>query len=111
MNISASFNLTKRVEKNSVDTCDVWKDPKMLCYLITGEFPKDCPKSEKDRISKKGKRYCMEDNHVFFIGVKGKRQVPPPVERIPLIKQLHEALGHRRERTMMYELRKKYFLA
>jgi hypothetical protein len=57
------------------------------------------------RARKKASKYCWKDDRLYFKGL----YVPKPEERVKLVSQMHEDLGHFGEQRVLAEVYRKYF--
>ncbi len=57
------------------------------------------------RIRKRASNYCWKEQKLFFKTLL----VPKPEERLSLVKQMHEDLGHFGEQRTLVEIRRRYF--
>ncbi len=60
---------------------------------------------ENKRIRKRAKQYCWRDDKLYFKGL----YVPRPEERLKLVTQMHEDLGHFGEQRTLAEIYQRYF--
>jgi hypothetical protein len=60
---------------------------------------------ESKRIRKRASNYCWKEQKLFFKTLL----VPKPEERLSLVKQMHEDLGHFGEQRTLAEIRCRYF--
>ncbi len=56
---------------------------------------------ESKRIRKRASNYCWKEQKLFFKTLL----VPKPEERVSLVRQMHEDLGHFGEQRMLAEIR------
>jgi transposase InsO family protein len=86
-------------------TTDVWKDQGVLYRLQHGQFLHDTTPQERDRIVHRMARFHWEGGLVFRRWPDGSRRVVPrPDQRLQLVRQVHEDLGHfgvRRTHSML----------
>jgi len=75
------------VEARSVD---IWQDTTCLESLKEGQLPDTVDLEEGKRARKRVNNYCWKGQKLYFKGL----YVPKPEERIPLVIQMHEDLGH-----------------
>lgn len=74
---------------------DIWHDAPALQVLQEGTWPTNVTAAERSRINKRMRYYRWRDNKLLRTMPDGStKQVPPPSERLALIKQLHEQCGH-----------------
>jgi hypothetical protein len=91
-----------RVKSSCVD---IWEDIDCLTLLKEGELPGAVDLEESKRIRKRASNYCLKEQKLFFKALL----LPKPEERVSLVKQMHEDLGHFGEQRMLAEIRRKYF--
>ncbi len=86
-------------------TTDVWKDQGVLYRLQHGQFLPNTLSQERDRIVHRMARFHWEGDLMFRRWPDGTRRVVPrPEQRLQLIRQVHEDLGHfgvRRTHSML----------
>ncbi|PNH01098.1 Retrovirus-related Pol polyprotein from transposon [Tetrabaena socialis] len=74
---------------------DIWDDASTMHLLRHGTPPKDIDSNEIRRITRRGRRYRMQGDQLLSLTVDGKaKRVPPPPDRIELVKRMHEETGH-----------------
>ncbi len=69
---------------------DIWQDTTCLELLKEGQLPDTVDLEEGKRARKRANNYCWKGQKLYFKGL----YVPEPEERIPLVIQMHEDLGH-----------------
>jgi hypothetical protein len=84
---------------------DIWEDPNYLMLLMEGVLPDAVNLKEAKRIRKRASNYCWKEQKLFFKALL----VPEPKERLPLVKRMHEDLGHFGEYRTLTEIRCRYF--
>ncbi len=84
---------------------DIWSDATYLTLLKEGMLPNAIELEEGKRARKRASNYCWKEQRLYFKEV----YVPRPEERIPLVVQMHEDLGHSGEQRMLVEICRKYF--
>jgi hypothetical protein len=99
----ASDDEEDRAMKSSC--ADIWEDPNCLMLLMEGMLPDTVNLEEAKRIKKRASNYCWKEQKLFFKALL----VPKPEERLPLVKRMHEDLGHFGEYWMLTEIRCRYF--
>ena len=73
----------------------MWKDQGILYRLQRGEFLPNTTSQEKGRIAHRVARFHWENGLIFRRWQDGTRRVvPKPEQRLQLIRQMHEDLGH-----------------
>jgi hypothetical protein len=60
---------------------------------------------EAKRIIKRANNYCWKEQKLFFKALF----VPKSEERVSLVRQMHEDLGHFGEQQTLAEVRRRYF--
>lgn len=74
---------------------DIWHDAPALQMLQEGTLPAETTAAERSRIHKRLRYYQWRDGKLLRVMPDNStKQVPPPKERLALIKQLHEQCGH-----------------
>jgi hypothetical protein len=84
---------------------DIWRDAKCLMLLKEGVLSNAVDLDESKRIRKRANNYCWKEQKFFFKTLL----VPKPEERMFLVKQMHEDLGHFGEQQTLAEIRRRYF--
>jgi hypothetical protein len=84
---------------------DIWDDTTCLVLLKEGMLPDTCDLEEGKRARKRASNYCWREQRLYFKGL----YVPKPEERIPLVVQMHQDLGHSGEHRMSAEICRRYF--
>ncbi len=69
---------------------DIWTDAVCLELLREGILPDVIDLEESKRAKKRVSNYCWKEQRLYFKGLL----VPKPEERIALVVQMHEDLGH-----------------
>ncbi len=90
------------VKSNCVD---IWEDTDYLMLLKEGVLPNAVDLEEGKRIRKRASNYCWKEQKLFFKALL----VPKLEERVSLVKQMHEDLGHFGEQRTLAEIRRRYF--
>jgi hypothetical protein len=75
------------VKSNCVD---IWEDTKFLTLFKEGVLSDAVDLEESKRIRKRASNYCWKEQKLFFKALL----VPKLEERVSLVKQMHEDLGH-----------------
>jgi site-specific DNA-cytosine methylase len=74
---------------------DIWHDAAAMHMLQHGTMPEGTTAADRSRISKRLTYYQWEQGKVLRRMPDGAlRQVPPPKDRMEIIKQLHNRCGH-----------------
>jgi len=68
-------------------------------------LPNTIDLEEGKRARKRTNNYCWKEQRLYF----KELYVPKPEERIPLVVQMHEDLGHSGEQRMLAEICRRYF--
>jgi len=76
-----------------------------LELLKKGMLPNTIDLEEGKRARKRASNYCWKGQRLYFKGL----YVPKPEERIPLVIQMHEDLGHFGEQRMLADICRRYF--
>jgi hypothetical protein len=84
---------------------DIWEDAIYLGMLKEGILPDAVNPEESKRARKRAINYCWKEQRLYFKGL----YVPKPEERMPLVIQMHEDLGHFGEQRMLTEICRRYF--
>jgi hypothetical protein len=84
---------------------DIWKDADCLTLLREGVLADTVNPDESKRIRRRVNNYGWREQKLFFKDLL----VPRPEERVPLVRQMHEDLGHFGEHRTLAEVRRKYF--
>ncbi len=84
---------------------DIWQDTECLRLIREGTLSDAQDYHECRRIRKRAGNYCWKEQKLFF----GTLLVPKPEERLSLVKQMHEDLGHFGEQRTLAEIRRRYF--
>jgi hypothetical protein len=84
---------------------DIWRDVECLMLIREGILSDAIDLDESKRIRKRASNYCWKEQNLFFKTLL----VPKPEERLSLVKQMHEDLGHFGEQRTLAEIRRKYF--
>jgi hypothetical protein len=69
---------------------DIWKDTTCLGLLKEYKLPNTVDLKESKRAKKRITNYCWKEQRLYFKGLL----VPKPEERMTLVIQMHEDLGH-----------------
>jgi len=84
---------------------DIWEDTDCLMFLKEGVLPNAVDYEGAKRIKKRASNYCWKEQKLFFKALL----VPKYEERVSLVRQMHEDLGHFGEQWTLAEVRRKYF--
>ncbi len=84
---------------------DIWRDVKCLMLIREGRLSDAVDLNESKRIRKRANNYCWKEQKLFFKTLL----VPKPEERLSLVKQMHEDLGHFGEHRTLAEIRRRCF--
>jgi hypothetical protein len=84
---------------------DIWEDAECLTLLKEGVLSDAVDLEESKRIRKRASNYCWKEQKLFFKALL----VPKPEERVFLVRQMHEDLGHFGEQRTLAEIRRRYF--
>jgi hypothetical protein len=84
---------------------DIWEDTDCLMFLKEGVLPDVVDYEEAKRIRKRANNYCWKEQKFFFKALL----VPKSEERVSLVRQMHEDLGHFGEQRTLAEVRRRYF--
>ncbi len=84
---------------------DIWEDTDCLMFLKEGVLPDAVDYEEAKRIRKRANNYCWKEQKLFFKALL----VPKSEERVSLVRQMHEDLGHFGEQRTLAEVRRRYF--
>jgi hypothetical protein len=84
---------------------DIWEDADCLTLLKGGVLADTVNLDESKRIRRRVSNYCWKEQKLFFKNLL----VPRPKERVPLVRQMHEDLGHFGEHRTLAEIRRRYF--
>ncbi len=88
-----------------VANIDIWVD-EILSGVVEGRHPPDTmdPQARK-RAKKRTTNYCWDEGKLYFRGL----YVPKSEERMGLVSQMHEDLGHFGEQRTLAEICRRYF--
>jgi hypothetical protein len=84
---------------------DIWEDTECLTLLKEGVLLDAVDLEESKRIRKRASNYCWKEQKLFFKALL----VPKPEERVSLVRQMHEDLGHFGEQRTLAKIRQRYF--
>jgi hypothetical protein len=84
---------------------DIWDDTTCLVLLKEGMLPATCGLEEGKRVRSRVSNYCWREQKLYFKGL----YVPKPEERMALVVQMHQDLGHSGEHRMAAEICRRYF--
>jgi len=83
---------------------DIWKDTTCLGLLKEDKLPDTVDLEGSKRARKKISNYCWKEQRLYFKGLL----VPKPEERMTLVIQMHEDLGHFGEQKTLAEICQTY---
>jgi len=84
---------------------DIWKDAVCLGLLKEGVLSDAIDIEEGKRVRKRVGNYCWKEQRLYFKGLL----MPKPEERLSMVSQMHEDLGHVGEQRTLAEIRRRYF--
>jgi hypothetical protein len=84
---------------------DIWQDMDCLTLLKEGVLADTGNLEENRRIRRRVSNYFWKEQKLFFKNLV----VPRPEERLPLVRQMHEDIGHFGEHRTLAEIRRRYF--
>jgi len=84
---------------------DIWEDEVCLGLLKKGVVPDIVDLQESKRARKRAAHYCWKNEKLYFKGL----YVPKPEDRMKLVSQMHEDLGHFGEQRTLAEICRRYF--
>jgi hypothetical protein len=84
---------------------DIWRDVECVMLIREGILSDAMDLDESKRIRKRASNYCWKEQKLFFKTLL----VPKPEERLSLVKQMHEDLGHFGEQRTLAKIRRRYF--
>jgi hypothetical protein len=88
-----------------VESMDIWEDEVCLELLKGGVILDTTDLQAGKRARKRATDYCWKDDKLYFKGL----YVPKPEERIKLVSQIHEDLGHFEEQRTLAKICWRYF--
>ncbi len=80
---------------------DIWEDVVCLGLLKNDALPDSVDLEESKRARKRVNNYCWKEQKFYFKGLL----VPKPEERMSLVSQMHEDLGHFGKQRTLAEIR------
>ncbi len=83
---------------------DIWKDTTCLGLLKENKLPDTVDLEESKRVRKKISNYCWKEQRLYFKGLL----VPKLEERMTLVIQMHEDLGHFGKQRTLAEICQRY---
>ncbi len=86
-------------------SCDIWEDVKCLELLQGRVLPDTVDHLESKRARKRMLNYHWQGQSLYFKGLL----VPRPADRMGLVVQMHEDLGHSGEERILAEVCRRYF--
>jgi hypothetical protein len=102
--IHTYFDVEEKCWTNTRDN-DIWKDVTCMKLLHEGTLLNIVDLEECKRSRKRILNYHWQDERVYFKGLF----VPKPKDRMGLIIQMHEDLGHFGENRALAEIYRRYF--
>ncbi len=69
---------------------DIWEDAVCMEWLKEGFISEGADLLESKRVRKRSKQYCWKNGKLYFKGL----YVPKHEDRLKLVTQMHEDLGH-----------------
>ncbi len=84
---------------------DIWEDEVCLGLLKEGVVPNTVDLQESRRARKRAAHYCWKNEKLYFKGL----YVPKLEDRLKLVSQMHEDLGHFGEQRTLVEIYERYF--
>jgi hypothetical protein len=94
----------KTCAKDASNT-DIWEDEVCLGLLKEGVILDIADLQASKRARKRATYYCWKDEKFYFKGL----YVPKPEERMELVSQMHEDLGHFGEQRTLAEICRRYY--
>jgi hypothetical protein len=83
-----------------IGSTDIWEDEVCLELLKGGVIPDIADLKTSKSARKRATNYCWKDNKLYFKGL----YIPRPEERVKLMSQMHEDLGHFGEQRILAEV-------
>jgi hypothetical protein len=81
---------------------DVWSDDAVLHYLQQDAFASGSSHAQRRRVRKRARMYRWQSDKLYRVMAdSSNRQVPPPAQRMQLVKDTHEHTGHFGEKRTM----------
>ncbi len=84
---------------------DIWEDTDCLMFLKEGVLPNVIDYEGAKRIRKRASSYYWKEQKLFFKALL----VPKYEEKVSLVRQMHEDLGHFGEQRTLVEVQRRYF--
>jgi hypothetical protein len=84
---------------------DIWKDTTCLGLLKEDKLPDTMDLEESKKARNRITNYCWKEERLYFKGLL----VPKPEERMTLVIQMHEDLGHFGEQRTLAKICRRYF--
>jgi len=88
-----------------ISKTDIWEDEVCLGLLKEGVVLDTVDLQESKRARKRVAHYCWKNEKLYFKGL----YVPKPEDRLKLVSQMHEDLGHFGEQRTLAEICRRYF--
>ncbi len=95
----------EEVYADDTSKTDIWEDAVCMGLLQEGFIPDTIDLQEAKRAKKWAKQYCWKDEKLYFKG----SYVPKPEDRLKLVTQMHEDLGHFGEQRTLAKICHRYF--
>jgi hypothetical protein len=83
----------------------IWEDEVCLRVLRKGIIPDTVDPQASKRARRRVTHYCWRNEKLYFKGL----YVPNPKDRLKLVSQMHEDLGHFGEQRTLVEICRRYF--
>jgi hypothetical protein len=90
---------------DDISKTDIWEDAVCMGLLKEGFIPDTIDLQESKRTRKRATHYCWKDEKLYFKGL----YMPKPKDRLKLVTQMHEDLGHFGEQRTLIEICQRYF--
>jgi hypothetical protein len=84
---------------------DIWEDEVCLRLLREGIIPDTVDPHASKRARRRVTHYCWKNEKLYFKGL----YVPKPEDRLKLVSQMHEDLGHFGEQRTLADICRRYF--
>jgi hypothetical protein len=95
----------EEVYADDTSKTDIWEDAVCMGLLKEGFISDTVDLQESKRARKRATHYCWKDEKFYFKGL----YVPKPEDRLKLVAQMHEDLGHFGEQRTLIEICQRYF--
>ena len=91
----ATEGLDPESRKTGDSAKDIWDDDATMHLLRNGTHREGTSPLERRRAARRAERYRMQGGDLILMGLDGRtRKVPPPPERLAIVKKTHEDTGH-----------------